>query len=274
MSFSFTNPDVDPLSLNERVRKLESRLGPGGSGGGAFVGSIPDFDQYPDNAVKVTNDGVIIKFSFDDLGVNIGLAEVGGVGFKCCGFLPYWGGVLGLPYFICTRLYYKNGALGIPSGTHKNAGKVVPFDSADWVDQLAMPGGLAGNFFTVKLGLWGKTANQTSSSYVFDLTFYTSIQQSTAIPPVLSKNEAQASINLYTTSNTQGVRIEQNSYTFGSYWETNPLYSAYASAGRMVSGQYAQNIGWFNSGTNFFVQNLQQVPPSAHQTYPASWLVP
>lgn len=83
---------------------------------------------------------MIVKLSFDDLGVNIGLAETGGVGFKCCGFLPYFGGVLGGPALILVRFYYRNNLSGI-QGPNKSSSRVVPFDTADWVDRFHVPGG-------------------------------------------------------------------------------------------------------------------------------------
>lgn len=273
MSFSFTNPDVDPLSLNERVRKLESRLGPGGSGGGSFAGSIPDFDQYPDNAIKVTNEGMIVKLSVDDIGANIGLAEAGGVGFKFCGFLPYWGGVLGAPCFIAARCYYKNNLGGLPGSTSKNAGKVIPFDTADWVDHLHVLGGNGGGIVSIKFNLGGKTLNSPLPTGTFDLTLGLSIQQNAAVPPILSRNEASVSFYAYSTIDTRRQIIEGNTYSFAAFWISDPWFVSNVSSGRIL-GQYTHSIGGFNSGTNFFVKNLQQVPPSAHQIYPASWLVP
>lgn len=51
MPFPFNNPDVDPLSQNQRIDTLESA--PSGGGGNSGVLIAPDFDTYPDNSVKV-----------------------------------------------------------------------------------------------------------------------------------------------------------------------------------------------------------------------------
>lgn len=135
MSFSFTNPDVDPLSLSERVRKLESRLGPGGSGGGSFVGSIPDFDQYPDNAIKVTNEGMILKLSIDDIGRSFSCPYYPGVELKTCIFVPYQYGMLSSPYFIFARIRFKNNVNDFKAQSQSFSAQ-IPFDVSDYKDHL------------------------------------------------------------------------------------------------------------------------------------------
>lgn len=60
MTFPLNNPDVDPLSQNQRLNTLESLP----SGRWARSGGFPDFDDYPDNAMAVYSDvGLIGKVS-------------------------------------------------------------------------------------------------------------------------------------------------------------------------------------------------------------------
>lgn len=56
MSYPFNNPDVDPLSQNQRIHTLEGRPSGGGGAGGGGPYKIPDFDLYPDNSIKVYPD--------------------------------------------------------------------------------------------------------------------------------------------------------------------------------------------------------------------------
>lgn len=265
MSFSFLNPDVDPLSLNERVRKLESRLSPGGSGGGAFVGSIPDFDQYPDNAVKVTNEGVIVKLSFDDLGVNIGPAEAGGIGLKCCGFMPFWGGMLGGFQFVAARIYYKYGLNPLPPLQHKNASKTISFDVGEWLDYFFHP--TAGLIHPVYLTFSpGGLGNHPYPRVINLLTLQVYVGL-IGTHPATSRNQASVTVNMYATAQKQ-ESIKRNTYAFEAFWMSG--------SSTMAMGRFSVGVapGGWELGSNFSVENLQQVPPSAHQTYPASWLVP
>lgn len=101
---SYTNPDVDRVSLDRRVSALEDKFGisgpGGGSGGGAgpgvsgggvngsFVGDsivtgVVDFDLYPDNTWTVAEKGLIFKFTIDNSTPGSNLPV--GVEIKACG---------------------------------------------------------------------------------------------------------------------------------------------------------------------------------------------
>lgn len=88
------SPNVDRISLDERVAQLEKKAGPGGGGGGSIgMGGIPDFDQYPDNSFSEVPDGLIYKQSFQNLGTDVGLTDLPGVGFK---LIVYWRPISGM----------------------------------------------------------------------------------------------------------------------------------------------------------------------------------
>lgn len=88
------SPDIDRLSMERRLRRLEAGIGSGGSGG--FGLSFPDFDQFPDNEVSKTPNGLVLKYSIDDLG-STGATSLNGVGLKAlvyAQFIPNCGAVI------------------------------------------------------------------------------------------------------------------------------------------------------------------------------------
>lgn len=146
---SYTNPDVDRVSLDRRVSALEDKFGisgpgggsGGGAGGGSGGGSSPiilgaiDFDQYPDNSWTEDREGLIFKMSIDDFPA-IGATILPGFSLKICGILPKiyqypWFG--GLPSTLFARCQY-NQDLTLPStGAHQfNFSKTINW--TPWFD--------------------------------------------------------------------------------------------------------------------------------------------
>lgn len=97
MTFSLKNPDVDPLSQNQRLNTLETFSPGGGGAGGGSPYQVPDFDLYPDNTIKVYPDvGLVGKISIPD-----SAQMFPGLEFKVCWYTPLINGVpLGKRFFV------------------------------------------------------------------------------------------------------------------------------------------------------------------------------
>lgn len=96
------SPDIDRLSMERRLRRLEAGIGSGGSGG--FGLSFPDFDQFPDNEVSKTPNGLVLKYSIDNLG-SIGVTELNNVGFKFIAYAQFIQNSGGVFFFAMARMH-------------------------------------------------------------------------------------------------------------------------------------------------------------------------
>lgn len=91
------NPDIDRISLDERISNLEQMQ----SNNGGNIPSI-DFDQFPDNCSRLLPNGYVFKFSIDNLGRLD--SSMDGVGVKICLFSPRVVGFLFQHIFILARV--------------------------------------------------------------------------------------------------------------------------------------------------------------------------
>lgn len=259
------NPNVDRLSIDERLRKLESRFPGGGGGGGNFSGTLPDFDQFPDNAIKLTNEGMVLKFSDSDLGRTFGLPPVNGVSLKFCYFMPYRNGTLSYPVYACARFYYKNGISSTTAPANSN--RVIPFDWSDWVNQVANANVYKGELFSARFGCGGLSSPTLSFAGVFDVQLSIAPQDYNN----LNNSYTVCAITKSFSSNTRLV----SGYSFASAWifEQNSA-AGFGNGGKIITSSQIFLVGGVNSGSNVSVSSLAQFPAKLNNVYPQSWLVP
>lgn len=121
MTFPLINPDVDPLSQNQRLTNLEKRpIPPGGSGGGGPY-SIPDFDTYPDNTINLyPGVGVVGKITIPP-----SQQFFPNVDFRVCMYKPLLNELPYGPTFFYLRLY-NSSVWGLPSKTTSEIRKPFP----------------------------------------------------------------------------------------------------------------------------------------------------
>lgn len=88
---SLLNPDVDRISLDQRLNNLQDNCGsgpvdPGVNTGTTVIKNAIDFDQYPDNGFTISDKGIIFKVSIDN--TTPGSTFPAGMDFKMCVCLP------------------------------------------------------------------------------------------------------------------------------------------------------------------------------------------
>lgn len=254
MSFSTTNPDVDPLSHNKRLDRLERALGIGGGGGGSA--SI-DFDQYPDNAFSLTPRGLILKVSVDDLGT-VGVAALAGVGFKG---IYLWNSLFSfgvvnpvvLSRFHLTREYapITRPVTGIQTN--------INLANRDLLTGLyGTPGPPYANHawagFTISLSpLVTPNAGTTSNTWcTFQL------------------NVLRQGVTVNIVPSTGGQRYFP-CYIFGMATTTS-VYLISAPSYIAVNAAAGSVFGINQNGTHMSAYQLADLPPSASSFYPKSWL--
>lgn len=261
MSFSFSNPDVDPLSLSERVRKLESQLGPGGSGGGGGSGfSFPDFDQFPDNEVSKTPSGLVLKYSVDNLNTITNITDLDGVAFKlivCWQIIPNSAATY---QYAIVRIHMTTGT-----------GDISSEQAASFQPNIA------------NQNLWEDTfiqnplQNAPSSHYMGLIT----------CPNIFASSN---DVDTYPrTVNFGGLRIQMNTRepwvlrtsrrTMPSF--TSPILPSYSYGASIVTMGQSSAVMTLDVGSSnvnvgyspyFTVKQLQDMPAIAQTMYPKSWL--
>lgn len=110
-----TNPDINRLSLEERIKRLEARFPVSGNGVG-FGGPIL-WDSYPSNAFTDIGHGVVFKLDIDNLGTaHASLRVLDGMNLKLYSYFPkiFLSPSFGLPESICRVMYSKT--INKPSG--------------------------------------------------------------------------------------------------------------------------------------------------------------
>lgn len=260
MAFSFSNSDVDRLSLDQRVSKLEKRGGSGG--GGNFSGNLPDFDQFPDNAVKLTNEGLVFKFSIDDVGTTFN-SPYSGLEIKVCALTPFYSGILSAPFYLLCRVRYKknvNDFAEIKTYQGKVSIDMSDYAQLQYQPRVATPS----NAFALMLGALSST-NAIHSEFL-TVTFNINLG-------VLGNaNNVSFSVNKRSPINL----IAGPSYHFGASLMYQSSYSPrFGGAGMPYALVPAiLPVGGINLGVCYSALNLNQVPAYIKQIYPASWTTP
>lgn len=266
MTFSFLNSDVDRLSLDQRVSKLEKRGGSGG--GGNFSGNLPDFDQFPDNAMKLTNEGLVLKFSVDNVGTTFNCPYLPGVEFKSCAFLPYYSGILCSPFFLFARVRFKNNVNDFTSQGTQGYSAQIPFDYSDYKDNLMYTNSSLGSLFGFGLDGGGLSANNLNI-----VSFAPMLLQGSLIS--MTSPNLSCSMSIYKPNLSR--QAMSPCYSFGAavmYDFQNVVIMG--PMARVHGGNYGlrMSVGGYNCGQNISVKDLNTLPAHIRNIYPASWTTP
>lgn len=252
-------PDIDRLSMEQRIRRLEA--GGGSGGGGAGVG-MPDFDQYPDNAFSESPYGIICKISIDDF-ANQNVPELSGLGLKACVLMSYvisWG--LVQPK-VLARAHLK-----------KQYGRVITTTRHNIQSNIT----LANQNIVADLQTHNHPAGYNPSSPSFQVSVYAFRQQngggeasgSVGLCSVRIDAMAKGKVVLGVISST--FKPEQTTsypcYMFGCGFATpSQSYSQYVNVTAGSSLGKIQNNSWISTA------QLSDLPVSALNLYPKSWCV-
>lgn len=144
------NPDINRLSLEERLRRLETRLPAPGLGGTAdFLLNPKIIDECKDNAVTDVDTGLVFKFTIDNFYDLNARASSGYNPGKCFNnlelrgavFLPRVNGTLWGPTGVMHRAYIKNSLGNIPqpidSNREYNAIADINIDAGVFLSEVA-----------------------------------------------------------------------------------------------------------------------------------------
>lgn len=258
MTFSFPNPDVDRVSLSERVRRLEGRFGPGG-GGGLGVG-MPDFDQYPENSVSETPEGTIIKISIDDFG-NHNVRELSGMGFKFIAFMKWiasW--AVYIPIVLCRGHITKQ--LSSISNNRSNIQTNISINNADiFVDRVCK-------------GFPANVDLQLMPSVGVDVVGFkvpggvgTVFQTTSLLGKITIKYWYKKNIVIDLMKPTVNSTIYP-CYTFGCFTASVMSNPFFPQINQVVVGS---NWGLIPFGDRYCAVQLTDLPPYALNVYPRSW---
>lgn len=246
-------PDIDRLSMERRLRRLEAGIGSGGSGGSAPI----DFDQYPDNAFSLTPRGLILKVSVDDLGT-IGVAALAGVGFKG---IYLWNSLFSfgvvnpvvLSRFHLTREYSPI--------TRPITGLQTSINLANrdlLTDLYGTPPPQYANYTWAgfSITLQPVTAANAATSGSFFCTFQLNVMQQGVTVNIGPVSVSQRLFPCY---------IFGMNTTSSVYQITSPAYIA-------VNAHAGSNFGLTPQGIFMSAYQFADLPPSASSFYPKSWL--
>lgn len=254
MSFSTTNPDVDPLSHNKRLDRLERALGIGGGGGG----SAPvDFDQYPDNAFSLTPRGLMLKVSIDDLGA-VNVAAMAGVGFKG---IYLWNSLFSLGIFnpvVLSRFHL----------TREYAPITRPITGIQTNINLANR-----DLLTDLYGTPGaQFANHAWAGFSISLNAVTTANAATTATTwcTFQLNVMRQGVTVNIGQATGGQRFFP-CYLFGMN-STSSMYSLTTPSFVAVNAVAGSVFGINQNGSLMTVYQLADLPPLASYLYPKSWL--
>lgn len=260
MTFSFQNSDVDRLSLNQRVSLIEQRGGSGGGGSGLGVG-MPDFDQYPDNAFKITSDGIIFKLSFANISQETKLTTFNGVDFRMCCFMPFRFGIPIGPFLILTRMQYTQSfnSLGNSAVPVVNFNKTI--DEQDFLDTFVLG---QNRYVNIALECRAKTSSDPRGGLpiqylllYFDKSSSGQIIRSTQGTPIFGQN-------------TSATVLPCTSFGAAITYQENPpkeqLVEFYFNTlSKVVCGNFEK------IAPNATVDTPQDLPNNFKPFYPKSW---
>lgn len=254
------NPNVDRLSIDERLRKLESRFPGGGSGGGSFGGTLPDFDQYPDNAFKLTPDGIIGKVSFADFGQETGLNSFPGVDVKLCFYMPLKYGIPIGSFLLLTRMKYTRSFVSIGN----SIGSTIQFAKTIDAQDLITPYYLGPNKQYADLTIYCSAKNNAGVAHGMQFLNLRLVDGQTAKPHL-------AGVNRLSTVEKQWTIVPCTS--FGVY--ISPMFPI-GSEQLVRFYNFTNSYPWCGSSTpvigpNITVDNPQDLPNSFKPFYPSSW---
>lgn len=254
MNFPLTNPDVDCRSINQRLDRLERAFGISSS---RMSRSFPDFDQFPENELSKTPNGLVLKYSADDFGLSTGLPEFNKVGLKlivCWQFIPNSTATyqyMAIRFHVTSVVDYiaADRSTNIKPNVanlhlYEEAFSLNPSNQIEWLGRIKCKAiGLAGD-----ANVQGPIANLGG----FDLRFF---------------NRRDWSIIILKGGATH------------PYYKAFPSYAYGASAIVLSASSYA-NLECF-AGTSianvglcplFTVRQPQDLPASSQRMYPKSWV--
>lgn len=274
---SYTNPDVDRVSLDRRVSALEDKFGisgpgggsGGGAGGGAGGGSSPiilgaiDFDQYPDNSWSEDREGLIFKMSIDDFPA-IGATILPGFSLKICGIIPkiyQYPLYDSLPSVLFARCKADQN-LSLPTtGSHQFV-FTKQINWTPWLDFIneKMPASKTEKL-SFNILYFSYPPSQGSFSYnSFGIEIKLFSDNSARL--ILLQNLVNASTIQLNWQALQGVGFGATCYGF--YYNSAPFYSKHNQRPYVLCG--------IDAGWGSFVKDSNKLSSTLKQIYPKSWV--
>lgn len=261
---SFPNPNVDRLSIDERLRRLE--VG-GSSGGGSGGIARPDFDALPDNAFSLVKEGLVFKFSDPNVGATYGMSTAMNIGFKLCTLIPYKAGILATPPFVMVRFHY---ATNIPN-LQQNLATINKEITIDWAaikDRILYtvpPSG--GSLVSLSFNPGGQLTDGTWTSRAF--RFGLNVQALN--PNVTNKCTVQFHCGKLDSVPITGRGLKAG-YSFAADFVIDPYQTLNLFGSASIwTGNYQLPVGGRNMGQSITVASLSQLPQFIKDVYPKSW---
>lgn len=271
------NPDIDRLSIEERLERLETRLPIGGTGIQSDLFVSPDvIDQCKVNAWTNVGSGLVLRIEYDDLGsVSIlpgGLNYLRDFGIRWAAFFPIIRGALSAVScswgrLVCNRNANPpdaSGAWGDIIGTTTDA----PIDWTAFDEVYTNVTQFINVYSMINLNLW---AGPSASVCLNTTTQGAPIAFGNVSCSLVRSHPIYDRYFLFGIAGRTLGRTIFPGATFATYRRNWPQLHPYEGGGGSLFGVAVVGNLYRNFSTNAVVLTPQALPTYQRQFYPPSW---